>query len=174
MTDDARRQIIELLPRLRRFARSLTGEAERADDLVQETCLRALTHLDQWQRGTRLDSWMYRIAQNIWFDRLRSLKVRGESVEIDTVHHLSGEDGRKVTENRLVLSDLNEAMTKLPAEQRVVVGLVCVEGLSYAEAAATLEVPVGTIMSRLSRARRALFIATHGEAPDTPRKMPEK
>ncbi len=82
MADDVKRQITELLPRLRRFARALTGDQDRADDLVQETCLRALSRLDQWERGTRLDSWMYRIAQNIWLDRARAAKVRGDPVEL--------------------------------------------------------------------------------------------
>ncbi len=166
MTDDVRRQIVDHLPRLRRFARALTGDSDRADDLVQETCLRALSRLDQWEPGTRLDSWLYRIAQNIWFDRARALKVRGEVVDIDTAHDISGEDGRKVTESRLVLGEVSRALERLPPDQRIVIGLVCIEGLSYAQAAEITEVPVGTVMSRLARARRALFDATHGEIPN--------
>lgn len=166
MTDDVRRQIVEHLPRLRRFSRALTGDSDRADDLVQETCLRALSRLDQWERGTRLDSWLYRIAQNIWFDRARALKVRGEVVDIDSAHDLSREDGRQVTESRLVLGEVYRALELLPPDQRIVIGLVCIEGLSYAQAAEITEVPVGTVMSRLARARRALFDATHGEIPN--------
>lgn len=166
VTDDVRRQIVDLLPRLRRFSRALTGDSDRADDLVQEACLRALSRLDQWERGTRLDSWMYRIAQNIWFDRLRAAKVRGEAVEIDTALDITGEDGRDVMDSRLALGDVSRAMAALPAEQRAVVSLVCIEGLSYGEAAEIAGVPVGTVMSRLARARRALFAATHGELPE--------
>lgn len=166
MADDVKRQITELLPRLRRFARALTGDQDRADDLVQETCLRALSRLDQWERGTRLDSWMYRIAQNIWLDRGRAAKVRGDPVELEDAIEVSGEDGRATTESRLVLAEVERAMGRLPEEQRVVVGLVCVEGMSYADAADVIGVPVGTVMSRLARARRALFVATHGEPPE--------
>lgn len=174
VTDDVRRQIVDLLPRLRRFARGLAGDGERGDDLVQETCLRALTRLDQWEQGTRLDSWLYRIAQNIWFDRARALRVRGEVVDIDTTLHLSGEDGRKVTENRLVLDEVFRAMELLPDEQRVVIMLVCVEGLSYIEAAEIVEAPIGTVMSRLARGRRALYAATHGEPTDAASHTGEK
>lgn len=151
--------MVALLPRLRRFAYVLTRDMERADDLVQETCLRALDRLDQWERGTRLDSWLYRIAQNIWFDRLRAIKVRGETAEIDTAVDLAGEDGRNVTETRLALTDISRAISKLPEEQQVLIALVCVDGLSYKEAADTLQVPIGTVMSRLARARQALHVA---------------
>lgn len=151
--------MVALLPRLRRFAYVLTRDMERADDLVQETCLRALDRLDQWERGTRLDSWLYRIAQNIWFDRLRSLKVRGETAEIDVAVDVAGEDGRNVTETRLALIDISKAISTLPEEQQVLIALVCVDGLSYKEAAETLEIPIGTIMSRLARARQALHAA---------------
>ena len=166
MTDEVRRQIIELLPRLRRFAYSLTGEKERADDVVQETCLRALSRLDQWEPGTRLDSWMYRIAQNIWFDRARAVKVRGEVVDIDTAEDIAGDDGRNITESRLALTDLMGAISRLPDDQKVIVSLVCVDGMSYREAAETLKIPMGTVMSRLARARQTLYRATHGEEPE--------
>lgn len=165
MTDDIRRQIVQLLPRLRRFAYTLTGEMERGDDLVQETCVRALSRLEQWEQGTRLDSWMYRIAQNIWFDRARALKVRGEVIDIDTAQDLAGDDGRLVTEGRLALNDVSEAIDKLPADQKVVIALVCIEGLSYKEAAEILDVPMGTVMSRLARARQSLYRTTQREQP---------
>lgn len=161
MTDDIRRQIVQLLPRLRRFSYALTGNADRGDDLVQETCVRALSKLDQWQADTRLDSWLYRIAQNLWFDRIRALKVRGEQVEIDSMHDLAGEDGRRVTENRLTLNVVSDAVDRLPPDQKVLIALVCVDGLSYKDAAEILEVPIGTVMSRLARARRALHEATN-------------
>ena len=78
-------RMVAVLPRLRRFAYALTGNTEQGDDLVQDACLRALSRVDLWQPGTRLDSWMYRIAQNIWLDRLRANKVRGEVVDIDAM-----------------------------------------------------------------------------------------
>jgi RNA polymerase sigma-70 factor (ECF subfamily) len=168
VTDDVRRRMVELLPRLRRFAYVLTRDQERGDDLVQEACLRALSRLDQWDKGTRLDSWMYRIAQNIWLDSVRARTVRGEQIDIDAHHDLPGEDGRAVTDSRLTLSDLGAAMDNLPPAQKVLIALVCIEGCSYREAAHILDAPIGTIMSRLARARQALYIATHGEAPDQP------
>ena len=106
MTDEFRTRLVGLLPRLRRFALALTGDLDQADDLVQEACMRALSRIAQWQPGTRLDSWMYRIAQNIWLDRVRARKVRGEGVGL--------------------------------------------------EAAEITGAPIGTVMSRLARARREL------------------
>ena len=83
MTDELRSRMVEILPRLRRFAVALTGDLDQGDDLVQETCMRALSRVDQWQPGTRLDSWMYRIAQNLWLDRMRAKKVRGVQVDVE-------------------------------------------------------------------------------------------
>ncbi len=159
MTDDVRHQMVALLPRLRRFAFVLTRDLERADDLVQETCVRALDKLGQWEAGTRLDSWLYRIAQNIWFDTLRAQKTRGQQQDIDERYDLVGEDGRNVAESRLALADISNAIGRLPAEQQVLIALVCIDGLSYKEAAETLQVPIGTVMSRLARARQALYVA---------------
>ena len=167
MTEDIRPLIIEFLPRLRRFAYALTGNMDQGDDLVQETCVRALSRIEQWQPGTRLDSWMYRIAQNLWLDKVRSNKVRGHVVDIDSMPELTSHDGRAVTESRLTLQEVAAGMDRLPEEQRVLVTLVCIEGLSYKDAAETLGVPIGTVMSRLARARRALYIGIHGEAPAT-------
>lgn len=156
MQEHIRSQMIELLPRLRRFAYALTRNLEQADDLVQDTCERALARADQWQPGTRLDSWMYRIAQNIWFDSGRAAKVRGVNAGIDAIADLPGSDGRRVTESRLTLASVFTEIEKLPRDQQVLVALVCVDGLSYKEAAETLQLPIGTVMSRLSRARQAI------------------
>ncbi len=151
--------MVELLPRLRRFAYALTGNLDRADDLVQETCARALASADQWQAGTRLDSWMYRIAQNLWFDRMRANKVRGEVVDVDTATDIVGSDGRDVTESRLTLQAVSKSISELPADQQLIIAHVCVDGLSYKEAAEALGIPIGTVMSRLARARRSLHLA---------------
>ena len=156
MTDDIRVRMVAVLPRLRRFAYALTGSTEQGDDLVQDACLRALSRVDLWQPGTRLDSWMYRIAQNIWLDRLRAAKVRGEVMDIDAVEGVAGSDGRIVTESQLTLQAVAAAMGRLPAEQRAMVALVCIEGVSYKEAAEIAGVPIGTVMSRLARARRSI------------------
>lgn len=148
--------MIRLLPRLRRFAYALSGDLDKADDLVQDTCVRALANLGQWQAGTRLDSWMYRIAQNLWFDRMRAQKSRGEVLDVDAIENICGCDGRKVTEGRLDLERVSRDISELPPDQQILIGLVCLDGLSYKEAAEALEIPIGTVMSRLSRARRTL------------------
>src|SRR5262245_44969112 len=148
--------MVAVLPRLRRFAYALTGSNEQGDDLVQDACLRALSRIELWQPGTRLDSWMYRIAQNIWLDRVRANKVRGEAVDIDVMEGMTGTDGRIVAESELTLQAVAAAMARLPAEQRTTIALVCIEGASYKEAAEISGVPVGTVMSRLARARRTL------------------
>ncbi len=163
MSDDIRNRMVELLPRLRRFSYALTGNLDEADDLVQETCARALSSAGQWQEGTRLDSWMYRIAQNLWFDRLRASKVRGESVNVDTAYELAGSDGRDVTESQLMLQVVSKSISRLPADQQLVIAHVCVDGLSYKEAADTLGIPIGTVMSRLARARQSLHAAMMAE-----------
>lgn len=165
MTEEIRSRMVALLPRLRRFACALTGDPEQGDDLVQDTCLRALSRVEQWQSGTRLDSWMYRIAQNIWFDRMRANRVRGEIVDIDAVEQLVGDDGRDVAEGRLTLEAVSAAMARLPADQRALVALVCIEGFSYKEAAEISEIPIGTVMSRLARARRALHTMVNEPEP---------
>jgi len=164
VTQDIRHRIVELLPRLRRFAHSLTRDRDQSEDLLQETCARALTNLDLWQPGTRLDSWMFRIAQNLWFDRARAEKVRGEVIDIETIENLSGCDGRAVTEGRLTLQDVRRGMAQLSQNQQVLIGLVCVDGLSYEEAANILNLPSGTVMSRLARARIALYESIYGKS----------
>jgi len=168
VANDVRHMIVELLPRLRRFAYALTGNQDKGDDLVQETCLRALSRLDQWERGTRLDSWMYRIAQNLWFDSIRAQKVRGEVLDIDGVHDLVGEDGRTVTASRFALKEVALALELLPPDQKVIVVLICLDGRSYKEASEILDVPLGTVMSRLARARQAIYAATNGATVGAP------
>jgi RNA polymerase sigma-70 factor, ECF subfamily len=158
---DVRDRMVEFLPRLRRFAHSLARDRDQSEDLLQETCARALSHLDQWEPGTRLDSWMFRIAQNVWFDRARAAKVRGEIIDIETVDILSN-DGRSVVEDRLTLLEVRKGMARLSLDQRALIALICVDGLSYKQAAEVLDLPPGTIMSRLARARLALHQAIQG------------
>ncbi len=157
MSDDVRRQLIALLPRLRRFSYALAGDPHRGDDLVQEACTRAFAAIDSYQPGTRLDSWMYRIVRNVWLNQLRSLRRRGPAIDFDAVPDVVGEDGRDVLESRLTLSQVLQALTKLPQDQQELIALICIEGLSYQEAADVLEIPLGTATSRLARARRSLY-----------------
>jgi RNA polymerase sigma-70 factor, ECF subfamily len=148
-------QLIAVLPRLRRFARGLSGSAADADDLVQAACERALARQHQFQEGTRFDSWMFRIVQTIWIDQIRARDVRREVAELAEERLGSDEPVRRI-EARLALDEVRRAVDRLPPEQRTVLLLVTVEGLSYREAADVIDVPVGTIMSRLARARIAL------------------
>ena len=148
-------QLIAVLPRLRRFARGLTGSAVEADDLVQAACERALARQHQFQEGTRFDSWMFRIVQTIWIDQVRSRGIRKEDGEVAEERMGSDEAVRRV-EARLALSEVRRAVDRLPPDQRTALLLVTVDGLSYKETAEIVGVPVGTIMSRLARARIAL------------------
>jgi RNA polymerase sigma-70 factor, ECF subfamily len=154
--DDVRNRMVEFLPRLRRFTGLLTHDLDQSEDLVQETYARALTHLDQWQRGTRLDSWMFRIAQNLWIDHARAEKVRGDVIDVEIIDKFFSCDGRIVVESRLVLQEVRKGMARLSTDQRNVIRLVCVFGMSYEEAGKILNLPSGTVMSRLARARAAL------------------
>jgi RNA polymerase sigma-70 factor, ECF subfamily len=168
MESDIRDEMVRLLPRLRRFAYSLTRDADRCNDLVQETCARALAKLDLWQPGTRFDSWMFRIAQNLWMDRMRAEKVQGEMVDVDAAHDIVGSDGRTVADGRFAMDDVARGIAQLSTDQQLVVALVCVDGMSYKAAAEVLNLPIGTVMSRLSRARLALhdFIYAEPDAGD--------
>ena len=146
-------QIVALLPRLRRFARNLTRNPHDADDVVQIAVERALVRLDQWRSDARLDSWMFKIVRNAWIDELRS---RGRHDKL----FLAAEAGENVgTDSMAREADLlavQSAMARLPQEQREAVSLVLVEGLPYREAADVLDVPIGTLTSRLARGREAL------------------
>ena len=150
-------ELVELLPRLRRFARGLARHASDADDLCQAAIERALKSRDQWQRGTRLDSWMYRITRNLWIDERRAAGRRGVQTPIDDAVTQVAGDGAAEVEAGTLRGDIDGAMARLPDEQREVVMLVLVEGYAYREAAEILEVPVGTVTSRLARGREALM-----------------
>jgi len=157
--DELRHRIAALLPQLRRFARTLAWQREDADDLVQVALERALKAGDQWQEGTRLDAWLYRIMKNVWIDELRSRGRHGEvmvDMDAEEIGERVGAGGSGVEGEVVTRLSVQAAMQRLPEEQRLAVSLVLVEGLSYKEAADTLGVPVGTLTSRLARGREAL------------------
>ena len=154
--DNLRQQMVEALPRLRRFCLALARGHDAGDDLCQATVERALARSDQFIPGTRLDSWMYRIAQNIFIDERRRTRTRGHEVEVDNAFELAGDDGVQVVEGRSDLSRARAAMAALPEEQRMLMTLVVLDGMSYRDAADTLAIPIGTVMSRIARARRAI------------------
>ncbi len=166
MTDDdaaIRHEILELLPRLRRFARSLTRHSADADDVLQSALEKALARLGSWQRGTRLDSWMFTIVRNTWLDEVRARARRGTVDALDAVLETVPAPAGGVDEALSV----QQAMAGLPEEQRSALLLVLVEGLAYREAADVLGIPIGTLTSRLARGREALQ-----RALDTPVERP--
>src|SRR5215469_12456532 len=134
--DTIRAQMVQLLPRLRRFAVALTGSTADGDDLVQDTVERALKSLHQWEPGTRLDNWMFRIAKNRFIDTRRSHKRSGV-VTMETPEDAPSvvSDGARAAEAKLMLADAAAALQKLPVEQREALALVALEGLSYRDAA---------------------------------------
>ena len=150
--------LVRLVPKLRRFALGLCGNGADADDLVQAACERALKNEDAFIAGTRMDSWMYRIVQNLWLDARRRGKVRGTLVDPDDAGLHDGGKGARTAEDRVMLDRVLGELERLPEGQRAVLALVAVEGLSYREVAEVLEIPVGTVTSRLVRAREALAL----------------
>lgn len=133
----------------------LAGLTSDADDLCQMTIERALTRQEQWQEGTRLDSWIYRIMRNLWIDQARAGQRRGQTFVAEEAGLSVGADGAQ--ESAVELSNVDRAMAQLPDDQREAVLLVMVEGYSYKEAAQIVDCPVGTLNSRLVRGRDALL-----------------
>ena len=150
------RELLTLLPRLRRFARSLARDAADADDLTQVSLERALKSRSQWQQGTRMDSWMMKIMRNCWIDEVRSRARRFRAFESDEARAIVSAVNPGEAERAGDADAIDRAMNQLPPEQREAVALVLVEGLSYREAAELLDVPIGTLTSRLTRGRQAL------------------
>jgi RNA polymerase sigma-70 factor, ECF subfamily len=160
---DTHREIEAEIPRLRRYARALTRDGITADDLVQDCLTRALGKLHLWQQGTDLRAWLFTILHNQYVNHIRRAVREGSVVGLNESEPLlrrAPQQGK-----RLELRDLERAIVKLPEEQRAVILLVGLEGMRYEEVAAVLDVPVGTIRSRLSRGREALRRLT-GVAPD--------
>lgn len=149
-------RLIAFLPNLRRFAISLCGSRDLADDLVQAACERALANAGRFEPGTRFDAWMFRILRNLWIDQVRRQKTVGVRVDIVEQPDIVGASGERDAEARLILKTVAGAIAELPDEHREVLLLVCVEELSYREAADILGIPIGTVMSRLARARKNL------------------
>jgi RNA polymerase sigma-70 factor, ECF subfamily len=155
--------LVEHVPRLRRYARALTGDRARADDLVQDTLERALNKLHLWRPGSDLRAWLFTVMHNVHVNQRRSeasdyVMLDAEAVEIPV---------RPTQTDALELRDLSRMLGRLPEGQREVLLLVALEGMAYEEVARTLAIPVGTVMSRLSRARERLREMLGGDAPVT-------
>ena len=152
-------RLVELIPRLRRYARALVGDRATADDLVQDTLERAWAKLHLYRRGTDLRAWLFTVMHNVHVNRVRATRPTDllEEEMPELAQRASQSDG-------LVVRDLDRAIARLPAEQRAVLLLVTLEDMSYEEVARTLDVPIGTVMSRLSRAREKLRMMMLGQA----------
>ena len=156
MPGDIGAQLVAMLPRLRRYALTLCRSREVADDLVQSACERALATAAGPALGTPFDAWMFCILRNLWIDRGRQRRSEGLAVDIEEHNELVGSRGDTELQARIDLDRVRQAIERLPDEQREVLMLVCVEELSYRDAAEAIGVPIGTVMSRLARARLKL------------------
>jgi RNA polymerase sigma-70 factor (ECF subfamily) len=143
---------------LRRFGVTLTGSQDEGDDVVHAAIERALLKSGQWQSGTRLDSWLFKIMQNHWHDVVRKRKHDQKKMAMDYASAETTVDGRRITETMLMLTKTRERFAQLSEEHRMVLALVVIDGHSYQEAADLLEIPMGKLMSRLYRAREALRV----------------
>ncbi|BAN27701.1 RNA polymerase sigma factor [Caballeronia insecticola] len=169
---DIRDELKEHIPRLRRYARALLNNRELADDLVQDTIERALLRIGMFEAGTDLRAWLFTIMHNVFVNQIRKASARAAHVSIDD--DVMREREFTVSANQirsLEVRDLDFALQRLPAEQREVVLLVGLEEMSYAEVAIALDIPMGTVMSRLSRGRERLRALMAGTQPDAKLKV---
>ncbi len=155
-SDPFAEELVSLLPALRRYALSLARRADQADDLVQTAVERAITARDRRDPAVPLRAWVFRILRNAFIDQTRRTATRGDTLDIAENPELLSVDGARVSEDQLMLAAARAAMDALPPDQRDVMHLVCIEEMSYAETAALLGIPIGTVMSRLARARAAV------------------
>ena len=157
---DEGKRLVELIPRLRRYARALVGDRATADDLVQDTLERAWAKLHLYRRGTDLRAWLFTVMHNVHVNRVRSARPT------DTLDDEMPELAQRPTQSdALLVRDLDRSIARLPADQRAVLLLVTLEDMSYEEVARTLGIPIGTVMSRLSRARDKLRGMLLGQQP---------
>lgn len=159
--DDRGGNFVQHIPRLRRYARALTGERARADDLVQDTLERALVKFHLWQPGSDLRAWLFTIMHNVYINQLRAQPAGMTAGLDDEAIQLAV---RPTQSDLLEVRDLQAALLRLPEEQREVLLVVGLEQMTYEEAAGVLGIPVGTVMSRLSRARERLRALLAGSA----------
>ncbi len=151
-------RLVDLIPRLRRYARALVGDRATADDLVQDTLERAWAKLHLYRRGTDLRAWLFTVMHNVHVNRVRA------SRPTDTLEDEMPELAQRAAQgDGLLVRDLDRGIALLPAEQRAVLLLVTLEEMSYEQVARTLGIPIGTVMSRLSRAREKLRALMQGQ-----------
>jgi RNA polymerase sigma-70 factor (ECF subfamily) len=150
-------ELAAIWPRLRRFAYALARNAADADDLAQMAAEKAFRSFDQFQAGTRFDSWIFRICRTVWIDRMRATGRRAVHEAPPEAAESLGHDPTAATEAAIDLAKAMAAMERLPPEQREVVALILIDGFGYREAAEILDQPIGTVSSRLVRGRQALL-----------------
>lgn len=155
--------ILSELPRLRRYARAMVGDRAAADDLVQDTLERAWSRFSQWRPGSDLRAWLFGIMHNLRVDQLRRPGLKTMPMDEDEFEVPT----RATQTDRLEVCDLESALARLPEEQRAVLLLVALEEMRYEEVATTLGIPIGTVMSRLSRGRERLRLILEGRQPPT-------
>lgn len=151
--EQIRDQIVALLPRLRRFARTITHHVADADDVVQIAIERALQRYDQWRPELKFEGWMFGIVRNAWIDEVRARRRRDRVFAPEELGEHIADAHQEASVESL---SIRRAVAALPEDHRMVVALVLIEGLSYKEAAAALDIPIGTLTSRLARARETL------------------
>ncbi|MCX2724867.1 RNA polymerase sigma factor [Roseibium salinum] len=166
--ENLKAEMIRLLPKLRSFALRLCRNPEQADDLVQTTCERAIRSLDQFDPSTRLDSWMFRILQNFYLNSQRDAANRARLFDVAMLDFEESFDGDKAVANSLELQKVQAFIEHLDEDNREVLLKIAVEGRSYKEVAEELDVPIGTVTSRLARARLKLreWLETTDTAPE--------
>lgn len=152
--NDRQKAILAEIPRLRRYARSLMRDADRADDLVQDCLERAFTRMGNWQTGENPRRWLFTIMHNIFIDTVRRDQRRGETMAVAEAENTQTQDADQ--HEKLVVRDVLDALQKIDPDRRAALILVAVEGFSYTEAADILDVPAGTLMSRIARGRAEL------------------
>ena len=152
--DELRQKVLHILPDIRRFAISLAGNRFDGDDLLQATVERVLSK--GVPENADLKYWMFRVARNKWIDEIRSKKVRLDAASKEIVTMKEPVDSESQMIDRITLASIIQKIQNLPEDQRIVLTLVAIEGYSYRAVSELLEIPIGTVMSRVSRARKAL------------------
>jgi len=160
-------QVLEHIPRLRRYARALVGDRYTADDLVQDTLERAWNKFHLWRPGSDLRAWLFSIMHNVFVNQVRSKRNEIEK----TMEEMPVVAVRATQSDFLEIADVDRALRTLPDEQREVLLLIAVEGMTYEEASGALSIPIGTVMSRLSRGRERMRRVISGELPVVPLKV---
>ena len=164
MREDESARIVACIPRLRAYARALVGERSRADDLVQDTLARACDRLALWRRGMDMRAWLFSIMHNLHIDQLRKSRVVTQPLDDEAFDA----PVRATHTDMLEVADLDAALRELPIEQREVLLLVALEQMTYQQVAETLGIPLGTVMSRLSRGRERLRAMMEGRSISSP------